>query len=264
MVRRVYNQKGLSMLEVIVSIAILAMIIMPVSGLFISSMKTNKSSEETLLASQLAQRTLESCKGKGINDADIRELIKNGSITFQDPDTRYTVKLTRGGALKAYEYKGDIKREDMDFYLDIKPKNQSTDEEEVWLGGLAFPIRAEDNLLELTVNERDHLLYPSLKHGEATYEIPPISSLRDIRAALFCGGQREIRLEVYNHTNYNIHIYRVLENGGNKVMLDVKAGKATLLDNFFSGQPAGNDTLPITITISKNGRVLAETNVLIR
>ncbi len=59
MIKRFNNQKGLTLLEIVISIAILSIIITPMFSLFINSIKTNKMAEKRMMATQLAQKYLE-------------------------------------------------------------------------------------------------------------------------------------------------------------------------------------------------------------
>ena len=55
---------GMTMIELLVSIAILSIITIPISSYFVSSIKINKDAEYRLKANQLAQLTMEDIKSQ--------------------------------------------------------------------------------------------------------------------------------------------------------------------------------------------------------
>ncbi len=56
------NKKGLTLIEIIISLAILSIIIAPILSLTLSSVKTNKKSDEKMEALSLAQKNMEGIK----------------------------------------------------------------------------------------------------------------------------------------------------------------------------------------------------------
>ncbi|MBS4536190.1 prepilin-type N-terminal cleavage/methylation domain-containing protein [Clostridium sp. D2Q-14] len=62
MKRIIFNNKGISLLELIISLALLGIIIIPISSLFIGSAKANKATNDKIIASCIAQREIERIK----------------------------------------------------------------------------------------------------------------------------------------------------------------------------------------------------------
>ena len=56
------NKKGLTLIEILVSLAILGIIIAPVSSMFLTTIKANQRAKSILLANQLAQQYMEKLK----------------------------------------------------------------------------------------------------------------------------------------------------------------------------------------------------------
>ena len=54
--------KGLTLVELVVSLAILGIIMAPLSSFFVNTIKINKSSENQMIANQLAQKYMEQLK----------------------------------------------------------------------------------------------------------------------------------------------------------------------------------------------------------
>ncbi|MFZ5353576.1 MAG: type IV pilus modification PilV family protein [Bacillota bacterium] len=72
--RFINNNKGVSLIELVVSLAILMMVILPFSGLFLDSVKMNSSAKNRQIATQYAQQCMEYLKGidKSTFIADIK------------------------------------------------------------------------------------------------------------------------------------------------------------------------------------------------
>ncbi|CAH2214669.1 PilW family protein [Tepidibacter aestuarii] len=54
--------KGLTLVELVVSLALLGIIIAPLSSFFVNTIKVNKNSENQMIANQLAQKYMEQLK----------------------------------------------------------------------------------------------------------------------------------------------------------------------------------------------------------
>ncbi len=63
MLRLIRNRKGFTLIEVLLSLTILMMVLVPLSSLFITTAKVNTTSKERMIASQLAQEYMERIKG---------------------------------------------------------------------------------------------------------------------------------------------------------------------------------------------------------
>ncbi|MBS4540007.1 prepilin-type N-terminal cleavage/methylation domain-containing protein [Clostridium sp. D2Q-11] len=62
MKKTIYNNKGFTLLELIITLAILSIIIIPISSLFIGSAKATNASNDKMVASYIAQREMEKVK----------------------------------------------------------------------------------------------------------------------------------------------------------------------------------------------------------
>lgn len=89
----VKNKKGITLLEVVISIAILSIIIVPISMMINTSVKTNKNSESKQQATVIAQKLIEDLKVKNKSVGDTIGLL-DGSITLNKmviPDTGHDI-----------------------------------------------------------------------------------------------------------------------------------------------------------------------------
>jgi len=88
MKNRVRSKKGSSLIEVIVSVTILAIVIIPISNVVINAVKTNKMSERKQVASFQGQKLLEEFKSYDQISLDANEkftLLKGLTLSIKDP-----------------------------------------------------------------------------------------------------------------------------------------------------------------------------------
>ncbi len=88
MCRYFKSKKGYTLIEVILSIAILAMIVVPFSGLFLSTTRTNSRAEDMLNANQLAQEYMERYRALSTINSANESVLRNGK--------EYTIRVTVG------------------------------------------------------------------------------------------------------------------------------------------------------------------------
>lgn len=92
--RALFNKKGITLVEIIVSLAILGIILVPLSNLFTASIQNNIRSKRTLVANQLAQERIEvirSAINKGVVILEDESI--NGSIFNRHYD-EYNIDVT--------------------------------------------------------------------------------------------------------------------------------------------------------------------------
>lgn len=85
------NNRGVTLVEIIVSIALLGIIVTPLASFFVNSIKTNILSEQQAEANQLAQSYMEEYRGKAFSE--LLELMNYGSLTFTQGEKTVEVNL---------------------------------------------------------------------------------------------------------------------------------------------------------------------------
>jgi len=88
------NEKGSTLIEIIVAVTLLSLITIPFCGLFSQSVKSNRRTEEMMLATALAQDTIEELKS-----FSFEELLKK--LTYQQKDI---VKLDNYSFARSIKY----------------------------------------------------------------------------------------------------------------------------------------------------------------
>ncbi|UWG98590.1 type II secretion system GspH family protein [Dehalobacter sp. DCM] len=77
------NQDGFTLIEVLVSLAILGIVIMPIAAFFSNSVHYNQISKKQLQANQIAQSYIENYKSKSFSE--LNTIINNGSFGMMPP-----------------------------------------------------------------------------------------------------------------------------------------------------------------------------------
>lgn len=124
------NNKGISLIEVIVSIGIMAIVTGPFLGTIILSTRNNTYSEQVLKATELAQNVMEEIKSRpdfleaeAIDEADVQTTDYREYITEDDYSLSYKI-IKKDGVVSSlsqtYEFEEsvNIQERDLDFYID--------------------------------------------------------------------------------------------------------------------------------------------------
>lgn len=85
---RLSNNRGLTLIEIIVTLAVLGVVVTPLMNMFIASQKINNESNEEYKTLQLAQKYMENIKSAEYIDDIVNELhyTPNGINTYRTPD----------------------------------------------------------------------------------------------------------------------------------------------------------------------------------
>ncbi|MEJ8554509.1 type IV pilus modification PilV family protein [Tepidibacter sp. Z1-5] len=78
------SNKGLTLVELIVSLAILGIILVPLSSFFVNTIKVNKSSENQMIANQLAQKYMERVKFSDLDNSDSENIVLPDEEIIED------------------------------------------------------------------------------------------------------------------------------------------------------------------------------------
>ena len=74
------NNKGMTLVELLVAIAIFAAAIIPMLYAFVYSTAFNFKSQQTMQSTGIAQAIIEKCKGANVDQDQIVTMLTNGSI----------------------------------------------------------------------------------------------------------------------------------------------------------------------------------------
>lgn len=161
--KRFFNQKGLTLIEIIVTLAVLGVVITPLMSMFVTSQKVNVESRKEYEALQLAQKYMEEIKA--MDTISIGTFI-NG--TYEESEGAFT---------------WNEKSDDDNYDLIIKVEGLVGDEEESGPAEINFDsdekINSNDNITvtnNLTENirrelEKDNLIINISNHADHTVNL---------------------------------------------------------------------------------------------
>lgn len=158
--KKVYKRKkGISLIEILISIAILAIISIPISGMILTSVKTNKESEDKQKATLLGQQILEEIRSKTIDIKSDEIILSTGvklNKTFDEEHKKYSFNTTNSDE----EYNGFCTNVTLEQYSDLgvdeyKLKTNYDLEISIDKKNTNFIISVNDE--ELEINELDNI-----------------------------------------------------------------------------------------------------------
>ncbi|MBO6205769.1 MAG: prepilin-type N-terminal cleavage/methylation domain-containing protein [Lachnospiraceae bacterium] len=99
--KRKGNQKGVTLLEVVIALALFAIIVTPVAKSFLTAMKVNQRSRETMIATDVAQSIMEGISGKTYEDVckalDIAPTGFDFTATHREDNGKYALSSINDG-----------------------------------------------------------------------------------------------------------------------------------------------------------------------
>lgn len=110
-----HKKKGMTLIEAIISVALLSILIVPISAIVINSVNTSKRAEIKQEATFIGQKLLEEIKA-------YEEINLKGTDKFQLLDGEFIKKETNQA--KGYDYYGKFKREDLDIEINLVKNNK--------------------------------------------------------------------------------------------------------------------------------------------
>ncbi len=114
--KKIFNEKGLTLIEIIVTLAVLGVVVSPLMNMFITSQKINNVSKEEYHTLQIAQKYIENIKSaKTLTDVENMGYYKVGTNKYNVPrpaeDSPYRAEITiepSGGVLPVFSNESDV------------------------------------------------------------------------------------------------------------------------------------------------------------
>lgn len=249
--------KGLTLVEVVVSIAILGIVVAPLSSLFLNTIKTNKKSEELIIANQLAQNYMEKLKfGEKVEVTSTKKIIATETTAkgvfkvYKDirvlNDTEYVIE---GSKIPTYDADIYIKEDKVTFLGD------STKTETI----------SDNTTIEIDV-EKNSSSSATLKFNDnnnyTKSNIDIISPKDYINIKVLCETDKIVNLEVngLNDIKTNIYVVKAKETSSDIADVIIEKGKVNVYKNIYeekSSKDEKNWVYKITVyvekTIKENG-----------
>lgn len=280
--------KGLTLVELVVSLAILGIIITPLSSFFVNTIKVNKNSEDRLKANQLAEKYMEKTKFSDIIVYENNQLTINKSdndfiiyTTAQHNESSVTYKKDEGDFTvykKVETLKQKVKEEDKEedkYKIDKGEERLITYHGEIKIekdndiqDTIVFEDDFEDNKDEYIKN--DGTITINIQKNTETSIIIDINDKKktvnliddttneikdDINIKLNCKGDKKINLQVssLNEPKTNVYIINS-KDSNNQINIQKSIGKVYVHKNIYDNTVAkeeNNWVYKITITVQK-------------
>ena len=256
--RKLKAKKGMTLIEVIISVTLLSILIVPISGFMLSSLKNNMSSQKKQEASYIGQKVLEELKAyeyislKKDNEGYYFELL-DGDKIYRNQDDNFEVEIERDiygkpiskrniNKYNVYikiEENTDFKyndinnlevHEDADCRIDfindnninfIRIMNSNLENKNSFTGEIKINIKKEDNNFSLSLYDKND---QDIKIENIKKEI------KNNKILLYLASNYEVNtnIEINNDTEEVLYLYLIKEDDKDKMNLVVNRGKVIL------------------------------------
>lgn len=236
-----FNNKGITLVEIIVSLAILGVIVVPLSTLFVNSVKNNVKAEDRLIASQLAQEKMEALMHQETLLPDV-ETVTEGAFNITYEITNYDdtgVAATTGSLISDYDTA-------------------------VSFDGAAgaIDLSSEDSPIYIQV-ESNTITFNRTSETEGQIAIEHFTGTEDVKIKVHCDNtEKDMTINVYNRTDIPVKIYKVSKTSEptHDVVVRTEYGRVYTYQQIYETEDASEKKYriyKIAITVSKDGKELA-------
>lgn len=270
-----YKKKGMTLIEAIISVALLSVLIIPVSGLVMNSINTNKRAEIKQEATYIGQKILEEMKV-------YNEIILGPANDFQLLNGQKIIKVGESEgfvgnfSIDKYDIELSLKK-DAQFIYENNTSNNIVDTNEM------------DVIIEFINNGSNKIKYNNVEYGitndltikaldDNTEELVVINSNDTIiftveriserkSKILFIineGFNENVNIDFYNERDEEVSIY-VKKDSGNTGDLNINAfrGKIRIYNNIKTANKNNiGDLYNIEVSVKNNGNELFKGEVL--
>lgn len=228
MKKKYFNNKGFTFLELVIALALLGIIIIPISSLFIGSAKSTNTTNDKMVASYIAQREMEKIKSSNnISETETIEKIK---------DDQY----------KSFSYEIEISK--LDNYL--TPENQSFDIDNTLIVNSQY--LNDQGYYSLIVNKGGSYSLTKDFNGVFQTKDDDITLLLDVET-----NSNNI-LKVSNNTNKVLKIYL---KKGQDIDIENIVGDIRVYRNYndnSDGSQSGSRVYQVVIKVYKKDKQIEE------
>ncbi|SHJ82782.1 type IV pilus modification PilV family protein [Tepidibacter formicigenes] len=249
------SNKGLTLVELIVSLAILGIIVAPLSSYFVNSIKINMNSENRMKANLLAQKYMEEEKHNDVtNEKD--ETISDGDFQINKKVEKYDSYSIQ---------KGDEFNTDCQIEIGIEDERSREINFYKEVNSISLEIDEDDKIDVYLKKESDESITVEFKHESITvssYNITLNEDLKDINIKLTCNGSSNVTFEVYalNDVKTNIYIIKSIDSN-NLIKVNNNQGKVYVHNNIYDDSAKKDEdtwVYKITITVLKDNNELVK------
>ena len=249
------RKKGITLIEAIISVALLSILIVPIGGMIINSFKTNKNAQIKQNASYIGQKALEELKiydNIKLKDFSGNKGFKmlDGQIIYKQPDGSYRGEFTNSELDKSFNVEVNIKKNSNFTYEDDTEMNLTIDLTNNNFGDI---VLGAGKKIKLVIGRDKHIgIYEdNLLRFEKEMEN------RNILINITSGfNVNNFSIDVENKDDKSLYIYKDIAEGANDITINTIAGKVIEKTYNNSDTSAIGDLYEIDIVVKQGGAEL--------
>ncbi len=251
MLKHLKNKKGVTLIEILITLTVLSIVIIPLSRLLINSVKINTDSRIFMETNYIAQTYMENWKAKNLSslmdEAQIQSLNEGNAITLTEAYKDYTVE-TKVTPIVQYSM-GDADT----YATDALIKINGTDNK------LSIYKEAGIKLTEQTLMPTYDIY---IEKPESTNQITmsglTINTLSSDSVILqvVCENQADVIFNIYNRTDKKALIYVIKTKQAENADISILAQVGNVKTESSIVQQYNNNLYEILITVKQNEKAL--------
>ncbi|WP_432665233.1 type II secretion system protein [Wukongibacter baidiensis] len=231
------ENKGITLIEIIVSIAILGIIVTPLGSLFVSSVRNNSFAKEKMIANQVAQSYME----KFMAD----------TISYIDPDTNT----------------GYVSDTDSNSGMTVEVAINEFNEEDSYENSTGQSIEYNYSANASEIDDTNNTLIiesdGTVKLSSKLLSLISSDSIETgINIEMKCNASTDKELKVSNESGKRVNIFKVKSSSGGKVVtIDTESGEVYTYQNVYDESVVNekkNRVYKIKIIVKKGSKTITE------
>lgn len=245
------NKKGVTLIELLITLVILGIVIMPLSGLLINSVKINTDSRNVMEANYIAQTFIENWKAKNLSslmdEAQIQSLNDGNVITLTEAYKGYIVEtmitpIVQYSTAETINYTADaiIKINETDNMLSIYKESEMMISEQSLLPAYDIYIDKPISTNQITMSG---IVINALSTDSAILQIE-------------CLNQADVIFNIYNRTDEDAIIYVIKTKQAESANISILAQAGSVQSESSILQPYDNNLYEIQVTVKRNEKAL--------
>lgn len=251
MLKHLKNKKGVTLIEILITLTILGIVIIPLSGLLINSVKINTDSRIFMEANYIAQTFIENWKAKNLSslfdETQIQSLNDGNVITLTEAYQGYIVE-TMITPIVQYSTV-DTNSYTVDALIKI---NETNDKLSIYK---EFGIMLSEQNLMPTY---DIYIEKPVSTNQISIAGITINALSIDSAILqiVCVNQADVTFNIYNRTDKEAAIYVIKTKQAENSNISILAQVGNVKSESSIVQPYNNNLYEIQVTVKKNEKAL--------
>ena len=252
------KSKGFTLLEVIIALAIFAMLALPIAITVMKASDVNKTSENKQKAHLLAQEIMEEIKYMAISEIKEAKLSKGYALQGESRSDSYELL----GEAEGFKVKIKINPEEVYSFPEngsIEPDNIYT--VEIIKGENINLIKLENNYNINLINKEINIKYDDTKTFIQGYEIDAANSEKAIKIIFSKSTEGNFTINTENKRSYPLELFIYKSEGSiTKVAINNEGGILRTYNNIYFSDEAQNSSrlYSIKIEVSHKEQVLYE------